>query len=200
MSRGYIGTTGFGGDFDDWDEGFGSPGVEGPGFGSPFAFEGTSATVGLAEVSDIEVVAISRTLAEAMGEEGGYLVEVRATSSAFVPATGYRVDVVDGDGVLHPELEPGCYSAIPGNGSSCVAIANGYIILFALPADLDTGTYAVRITHPSGWVLELPDTITIWRVPWALEIDAIRSRLPPEVYSARGGYPELPIDEIPESP
>lgn len=190
--RGYVGDGGFGSPHGEDDDGFGSPGLDDAGFGSPFAFDLAQVTIAPPD-RGVAVAPLARSTAHAIGEEGGYLLEARSVLAVFDERDGYRVDLIDEDGITHPDTEPGAYSAIEDQGTSCRAVAGGRVVRFASPP-LDLGVYSVRITHPAGYELTVPEAFAIWREPASLEVDAIRAALPTEVYTKKGGPPVLPED------
>lgn len=177
--------AGFGSPFGEGDDGFGS-GLEDMGYGSPFSFEFGAVIV--LQTPGLSLVPSPRQAVTNYGEEGGYLITLGATSALFADDGDYRVDMIDDVGQVYPQTEPGCYSALEGKAYACEGIAAGRLLQFALPP-LPLGTYDIRITNPSGVSLSIPAAITVVRQPMSYEVDAIRSRLPSTVYTAKGEPP-----------
>ncbi len=116
-----------------------------------------------------------------ISQEGGYWLE--AFSTVAWPDGTYRIDFVGQDDAVWPLLEPGCYSARAGQGSSIVPVQAGRALRFATPP-LGLGVYSLRITRDSVDAFDVPNAFRVAPTPYSVEVVAMRAALPSNIYKA----------------
>lgn len=126
---------------------------------------------------------------------GGHMVFVVGFPFNFdnVP---YRVDLLDEFDQPHPLTEPGCYSAVQGQGSEIYPEPDNTTLVFSTPP-LPPAVYRIRITDSLNQSVILANTIESILDLDCLETTSIRSGLDPNVYP--GAHPDKDYDFPPDS-
>ena len=161
------------------DTGFGdapSAPSYGPGAGDPRVPPSVSISLdGVTTANQVQV-----------GEEGGYLIYIKG-SPRFEDAP-HRVDFIrESDGVLHPIDGSGAFAPTSSDHRRPSPNPLGTMLIVSTPSMEPYASYAIRVTFPSGIVVEQPGAVSVYPRPVCAHADAMRAKLDHTVFPITWG-------------